>query len=107
MQQGEWRVAMAGLQVPRREPLHAWVELMPNRSVLFQDYIDDRFTVTIPGDCGARRLRRRRRSIRVHGAVRGFLLGADAEQRRQEPDSRGAGCRGVRPGRRAGATCAA
>ena len=49
VEEGEWVLEIAGLEVPKNEPVHAWVEWMPNRDVFFQDYINDEVTVTIPG----------------------------------------------------------
>ena len=46
---GVWLLEITGLLVPQREPLHAWLEQMPDRHVFFQDFIDEHFTVTIPG----------------------------------------------------------
>ena len=49
VQQGEWSLKITGIQIPQDEPLHAWVELMQNRNVFFQEYVEDKYTITIPG----------------------------------------------------------
>jgi subtilisin family serine protease len=49
VEEEEWQLEITGVLVPQREPLHAWIEQIANRNVFFQDYLDDRYTVTIPG----------------------------------------------------------
>jgi endonuclease G len=49
VEKGEWRLKITGIQVAEDKPLHAWVELMPDRQLFFLDDAEDKYTITIPG----------------------------------------------------------
>src|SRR6185503_7082866 len=49
VQDGEWYLEITALQIGDRQPIHAWLEELPNRELFFLDYIDDEYTITIPG----------------------------------------------------------
>ncbi len=49
VQSGGWSLRITGVEVRQSQPLHAWVELMPEREVYFLGNHDDHVTITIPG----------------------------------------------------------
>ena len=49
VEKGEWTLEITGVSVSHQQPIHAWVEWMPDRDVFFQDYVNDEVTITIPG----------------------------------------------------------
>lgn len=49
IEKGEWTLEITGVSVPRRQPIHAWLEWLPERRVHFQNYFRDEVTITIPG----------------------------------------------------------
>ncbi len=49
VESGEWRLEISGIEIWDRQPIHAWVEEIPNREIFFLDHINDEVTITIPG----------------------------------------------------------